>query len=80
MSRFAPRWRRDWTPAPGAPGSRKLLKKTVGERCADLAAYKHPRKIEVWPDPLERGSTQKVRRHLYQGRLDPRRADAPAAR
>ncbi len=65
--------------APAWEETVSLLRKTVGERCADLAAYKHPRKIEVWPDPLERGSTQKVRRHLYQGRLDPRRADAPAA-
>lgn len=47
-----------------------LLKQTMAKQCASLAAYKHPRKTEVWPDPLERSSTQKVRRHLYQGRLD----------
>lgn len=48
----------------------KLLKAAIREKCADLADYKHPRKIVVSPTPLELTSTQKVRRGVYAGTLD----------
>ena len=48
----------------------KLLREAVKRQCAALAAYKHPRKVVVSPEPLALTSTQKVRRHLYAGTLD----------
>ncbi|MFZ4397790.1 MAG: AMP-binding protein, partial [Kiritimatiellia bacterium] len=47
-----------------------LLRQAVQEQCHELADYKHPRKIEVRREPLERTSTQKIRRVAYQGLFD----------
>lgn len=47
-----------------------MLKAAVREQCADLAAYKHPRKVVISHTPLELTSTQKVRRGYYAGSLD----------
>ena len=46
------------------------VRKAIAERCETLAKYKHPRKIAVQRDPLERTSIQKVRRVAYQGTLN----------
>jgi long-chain acyl-CoA synthetase len=56
--------------APDWPEIEKRVRAIVCKQCQKLAEYKHPRKIEVRHDPLERTSIQKIRRHIYQGQLD----------
>jgi len=57
--------------APATPEAiEELLRAEVLRLTAPLADYKHPRKIEVHHETLERTSTMKVRRVTYQGTLD----------
>ena len=42
----------------------------VQTQCGDLAAYKHPRKIDIRFDPLKRTAALKIERKAYQGQLD----------
>lgn len=46
------------------------LRQIIQIQCRDLADYKHPRKVDIRRDPLERTSSQKIRRHVYTGSLD----------
>jgi len=48
----------------------RLVRERVHAQCESLAEYKHPRKLVVRREPLERTSIQKVRRCLYQGALN----------
>jgi len=48
----------------------QILRERVRVQCDSLAEYKHPRKLVIQREPLDRTSIQKVRRCLYQGRLD----------
>ena len=47
-----------------------LIRDRVHAQCESLAEYKHPRKLVVQREPLERTAIQKVRRCAYQGKLD----------
>ena len=47
-----------------------VVRDRVHALCESLADYKHPRKLVIRREPLERTSIQKVRRCLYQGALD----------
>jgi len=48
----------------------KTVVKRVQEKSAELADYKHIRKIVVSHEPLERTSVGKIRRVAYKGKLD----------
>ncbi len=56
-----------------------LLRERVHAQCECLTDYKHPRKLIIQREPLERTSIQKVRRCLYQGKLNeqPRSHEPP---
>jgi len=47
-----------------------LIRSRIRSRCEQLAEYKHPRKLSIRREPLERTSVQKIRRCLYQGQLN----------
>ena len=47
-----------------------LLRDSVHTQCDLLAEYKHPRKLIIRREPLERTAVQKIRRFVYQGKLD----------
>ena len=47
-----------------------LVRRHLTAQCERLAAYKHPRKVVISREPLQRTSVQKVRRCLYQRQLD----------
>ena len=55
---------------PPWPAVEQLVRDRVHAQCACLTDYKHPRKIIVQREPLERTSIQKVRRCVYQGKLN----------
>ena len=62
---------------PDWPEIERRTRAIIRKQCQKLADYKHPRKVEIRRDPLERTSIQKIRRHIYQGQLDSL-APAPA--
>ena len=62
---------------PDWPEIEKRTRAIIRKQCQKLADYKHPRKVEIRRDPLERTSIQKIRRHIYEGQLDSL-APAPA--
>jgi long-chain acyl-CoA synthetase len=47
-----------------------LIRARVRVQCECLAEYKHPRKLVIQREPLERTAVQKIRRVAYQGKLD----------
>lgn len=55
---------------PPADQIEKSIQAIIRQRCVALADYKHPRKLLISETPLERTSTQKVRRCTYKGTLD----------
>ena len=55
---------------PDWPEIEKRTRAIIRKQCQKLADYKHPRKVEIRRDPLERTSIQKIRRHIYEGQLD----------
>ena len=48
----------------------QTIRERVRTHCDTLAEYKHPRKLDIRREPLERTSIQKVRRCLYQETLN----------
>lgn len=48
----------------------RVMRDRVRVQCVTLTDYKHPRKIVIQREPLERTSIHKVRRCTYQGALD----------
>lgn len=42
----------------------------VHAECSNLATYKHPRKLDIRYEPLQRTAALKIQRKLYQGELD----------
>ncbi len=47
-----------------------FVRKRLTLQCSQLSEYKHPRKVELREEALERTSVQKVRRCVYQRALD----------
>ena len=45
-------------------------RRAVFAQCEHLAEYKHPRKVAVYREPLERTSSQKIRRYVYKDALN----------
>lgn len=42
----------------------------VHAQCSNLATYKHPRKLDIRYEPLQRTAALKIQRKIYQGELD----------
>ncbi len=59
----------DGSPLP-RPEIEARVRAIVQTQCGDLAAYKHPRKIDIRFEPLKRTAALKIERKAYQGQLD----------